>query len=114
MAVQHGWEGLLESFPAVDCALAYGSAVFEQPGLYERGQGGAAPMLDFLLVVDNPLQWHTEVQLYHLELLDWAMLPSLSSWQQSGHAVADWPAEHREEPPSLFVLSQPRRECGRS
>lgn len=69
---------VLADFPAVQHAFAYGSGVFEQPGLYARppqgapnGGGAAAaaaaassvdqPMLDFIFAVDDPVAWHTEV-----------------------------------------------------
>jgi hypothetical protein len=47
---------LLNCFPRVRHAFAYGSAAFAQPGLYERTS--AAPMLDFIFVVDCPRSWH--------------------------------------------------------
>ena len=46
---------IVGSFPSVRHALAYGSAAFFQPGLYEDGK---RPMLDLILVVDNPSSWH--------------------------------------------------------
>lgn len=76
---------VLNGFPPVQHAFAYGSGVFKQPGLYdampEAGQlsaepaGGAAaaadpasssgaadqPMLDFIFAVEDPVAWHTEV-----------------------------------------------------
>ena len=69
---------VLDSFPPVQHAFAYGSGVFEQPGLYdapaaeglaEAAAGGAAaaapaadqPMLDFIFAVDDPVAWHEEV-----------------------------------------------------
>ena len=66
---------VLADFPPVQHAFAYGSGVFEQPGLYDRPRQGAPegaaaaaaassvdqPMLDFIFAVDDPVAWHTEV-----------------------------------------------------
>lgn len=68
---------VLADFPPVQHAFAYGSGVFEQPGLYERppqgppegaaaaaadGSSGDRPMLDFIFAVDDPIAWHEEVR----------------------------------------------------
>ncbi len=61
---------VLADFPPVQHAFAYGSGVFEQPGLYDRSPQGAPegaaaadrPMLDFIFVVDDPEAWHAEVR----------------------------------------------------
>ena len=58
MASVRGLSQILESFPAVRFAFAYGSGVFEQPGLYRQR---APRLLDFVFAVDDPLQWHTQV-----------------------------------------------------
>lgn len=53
---------LLEQFPPVQHAFAYGSGVFKQPGLYaEKVQPGEGPMTDLIFAVDDPLAWHREV-----------------------------------------------------
>ena len=52
---------VLASFPTVRHAFAYGSGIFVQPGLYSKGTGVQGPMLDFILAVDNPVEWHTQV-----------------------------------------------------
>jgi hypothetical protein len=64
---------VLESFPPVQHAFAYGSGIFKQPGLYNEQQGGAGsgtgsasgggdrPMLDFIFGVEDPVAWHAEV-----------------------------------------------------
>ena len=50
---------VLEDFPPVDHAFAYGSGVFRQPGLYSRG--ASKPMLDFIFAVESPHCWHKQV-----------------------------------------------------
>jgi len=52
---------VLEQFPPVAHAFAYGSGVFRQPGLYPLGSGDR-PMLDFIFAVDAPAQWHAQVR----------------------------------------------------
>ena len=73
---------ILRHFPPVNYALAYGSAVLRQPGLYAaaadpddtsaRAQSGAyastslgahggGPMLDFIFAVQDPVEWHSRV-----------------------------------------------------
>ena len=62
--VEQELRGVLSQFPAVRHAFAYGSGVFEQPGLYAAAGGGGAcarPMLDFIFAVDSPVDWHHEV-----------------------------------------------------
>ena len=53
---------VLQQFPPVAHAFAYGSGVFRQPGLYTLGSGDR-PMLDFIFAVDAPAQWHAQVRL---------------------------------------------------
>lgn len=52
---------VLQQFPPVAHAFAYGSGVFRQPGLYRLGSGDR-PMLDFIFAVDAPAQWHAQVR----------------------------------------------------
>ena len=81
--VMQNLSSVLDSFPPVRHALAYGSGVFAQPGLYDAlltdGDAAAAgssgttppaaassssadkPMLDFIFAVNDPVAWHTEV-----------------------------------------------------
>jgi len=47
---------LLARFPEVDFACAYGSGAFSQNG-YGKGE---RPMVDFILAVDSPNEWHRE------------------------------------------------------
>jgi translocator assembly and maintenance protein 41 len=47
-----------DHFPPVDHALAYGSGVFAQPGLYSRTNEQSRPMIDFLFGVEDPIAWH--------------------------------------------------------
>ena len=46
----------LASFPGVQHAFAYGSAVFAQPGAEALRIG--APMVDYIFAVDDPVSWH--------------------------------------------------------
>ncbi len=56
---------LLSHFPPVAYGFAYGSGVFHQAGLYDTQElsaaKGAGPMLDMIVVVDDPVQWHAQV-----------------------------------------------------
>ena len=47
---------VLEAFPPVHHAFAYGSSVFPQPGA--EALRGAPPLVDFIFAVDDPLSWH--------------------------------------------------------
>ena len=48
-------------FPKSRGIIAYGSAAFQQPGLYEGlSASHDAPMLDMIFAADNPLAWHRE------------------------------------------------------
>lgn len=51
---------VLHDVPAVQHALAYGSGVFSQPGLYKNATRSSA-MLDFIFLVDDAQAWHAEV-----------------------------------------------------
>lgn len=54
---------ILEHFPTIDHAFAYGSGVFGQPGLYDRvRKAGKQPMIDFVFAVRDPVRWHQEVR----------------------------------------------------
>ncbi len=52
--------GVLEDFPHVQHAFAYGSGVIVQPDLYDKSSTNK-PMLDFIFAVDNPHEWHAQV-----------------------------------------------------
>lgn len=52
---------LLDSFPPVEFAFAYGSGVVEQGGYkYEQAVPSNMPMLDVILVVEDSEKWHAE------------------------------------------------------
>ena len=52
---------IVRCFPNARGLFAYGSAAFQQPGLYAKVSASQdAPMLDILFVADNPLEWHRE------------------------------------------------------
>ena len=53
---------VLELFPAVRHAFAYGSGIFVQPGLYNAESMAQRPMLDFMFAVDSPEEWHEQVR----------------------------------------------------
>ncbi|GLJ06737.1 hypothetical protein SUGI_0046620 [Cryptomeria japonica] len=47
----------LKHMPPVEFAFAYGSGVFPQPGRVVKDE---EPMVDYILGVADPIQWHTE------------------------------------------------------
>lgn len=53
--------GVLDQFPPVEAAFAYGSGVFKQPKLYDANSQDK-PMLDFVFVVEHAHDWHLEVR----------------------------------------------------
>ena len=66
MPLLRSWLGemLTTSFPATRMAFAYGSGVFSQQTSQQRrrkyGVDEAPPMIDLVLAVDDPIQWHKE------------------------------------------------------
>lgn len=65
--VAYGLKDVLDILPEVRYAFAYGSAVTRQPGLYSKKD--TKPLVDFMLAVDSPEQWHQQVkQLVSLQL----------------------------------------------
>lgn len=66
--LEEQYAAIFHSLPAVDYAFAYGSGVFKQAGNDEThgaGQqtrsavdGARLPMLDLLLAVTSPTEWH--------------------------------------------------------
>lgn len=51
----------LKDLPPVEFACAYGSGVFPQTGLVRtREEEEEEPMVDYILGVADPIQWHTE------------------------------------------------------
>jgi len=57
------FHGIVDHFPSVQHAFAYGSGVFKQPGLYANGiNQHEGPMVDMIFAVDDPLTWHKEVK----------------------------------------------------
>ncbi len=55
---------LARSFPKARGVFAYGSAAYQQPGLYRRmGANRYAPMLDMIFAADHPLAWHHEAHI---------------------------------------------------
>ena len=86
MASVRGLSQILESFPVVRFAFAYGSGIFEQPGLYrQRGPR----LLDFVFAVDDPLQWHTQV------MADVGALFKLTTELADTHSALQNIARHR-------------------
>ena len=72
---------VLQQFPPVAHAFAYGSGVFRQPGLYPLGSGDR-PMLDFIFAVDAPAQWHAQVRSNHrrsASVQQHGLVPSVAS-----------------------------------
>jgi hypothetical protein len=60
---------VLQEFPPVQHAVAYGSGVFAQPGLYSKAHANGivpnSPMIDLIFAVEDPLQWHRQVCSVH-------------------------------------------------
>ncbi len=87
---------LLNNFPAVSYGFAYGSGVFHQAGLYDStGQGAEwppGPMVDMILVVEDPVQWHTQVRLQCIP-------PGNSPGSRQATLVMRWPPAHPRSPP---------------
>jgi hypothetical protein len=55
---------VLQCLPRITYGFAYGSGVFRQRGLYAADQAASpvdGPMVDMILVVDDPVAWHAEV-----------------------------------------------------
>jgi hypothetical protein len=54
---------IVDHFPSVQHAFAYGSGVFKQPGLYADDiKHHDGPMVDMIFAVHDPLTWHKEVK----------------------------------------------------
>eukprot|EP00798_Chlamydomonas_sp_ICE-L_P032130 gene32130-16653_t len=65
---------VLQHFPPIQHAFAYGSGVKRQPGLYDNDDGSTslpqtatssqdtsqAPMIDLIFAVDNAKEWHEQ------------------------------------------------------
>jgi hypothetical protein len=56
---EQSFQDVIEEFPSMRHAFAYGSGVFSQPGLYEKKSERA--MIDFIFVVEKPASWHYKV-----------------------------------------------------
>jgi hypothetical protein len=61
---------LRNHLPPCSHAFAYGSGVFKQPALYQAHEKGgtSGPMIDYILVVKDAVQWHQQVLLLVLHL----------------------------------------------
>ena len=60
---------ILRTLPRARSIFAYGSAAFQQPGLYDASKTvREAPMLDIIVATDNPIAWHHEACLLSLML----------------------------------------------
>lgn len=55
-------KGILDSYPPVESAFAYGSGVFKQPDLYMK-DASEGPMVDLVFVVESELEWHSQVRM---------------------------------------------------
>ncbi len=53
---------ILQHFPPVDFAIAYGSGVFKQ-----SNHNSSNSMIDLVLAVEDPLQWHSVQLMQHPE-----------------------------------------------
>ena len=122
---------VLDSFPPVQHAFAYGSGVFKQPGLYEApaaaeevaaagggGGGGAAaraadqPMLDFIFAVDDPVAWHEEVRVHVLQVASPAPPVALASLPLALRSPgSNWRLSTHPPPTSPNNLTPPLGSC---
>ena len=60
---------ILRTLPRARSVFAYGSAAFQQPGLYDASKAAQqTPMLDIIVAADNPIAWHHEAYLLSLML----------------------------------------------
>ena len=58
---------ILRTLPRARSVFAYGSAAFQQPGLYDASKTvQQTPMLDIIIAADNPVAWHHEARLLSL------------------------------------------------
>ena len=55
-------EDVLAHFPRIEHAFAYGSGVFDQPGLYPDPRADARPLVDLIFAVEDPPAWHAQVR----------------------------------------------------
>lgn len=56
-----GFHEIVESFPAVNHAFAYGSGVISQTGSSEQVERSQL-VLDFIFAVSDPVLWHEKVR----------------------------------------------------
>ena len=62
---------ILRTLPRARSVFAYGSAAFQQPGLYDASKAvQQTPLLDIIVAADNPIAWHHEASLLSL-MLHW-------------------------------------------
>ena len=97
---------LLDTFPAVRFAFAYGSGVFAQPGLYQR-RGGR--LLDFIFAVDSPIDWHAQAGAHRAHSAPACreqplMHPRRRTSSGTGTTTPAWP---RWGPAQCALLAQP-------
>jgi hypothetical protein len=62
----------LSDLPRVDCAFAYGSGVFPQPDQNQTSPKKEVPMVDYILGVSSPVEWHSQnIQLHPNHYSSW-------------------------------------------
>ena len=57
---------VIQQFPPIQFAFAYGSGVVVQGG-YNYNKAKALPMIDFIFAVNDPLEWHTINKLFNAD-----------------------------------------------
>ena len=96
-------EDFLHTLPCTDFAFAYGSAAFSQESSENSKKDGGDRMLDVIMLVDDPLDWHSEVRLSTQPTTSHHSMPLI---QPARRALC---AEHQIESSSLWPNSVTRR-----
>ena len=66
MLSEEDGQELLRQFPEVIAAFAYGSGAIPQQGYCYKDKNNL-PMIDFIFVVENPLEWHKKNMVLNMQ-----------------------------------------------